>query len=381
VWRRVLLSLRGQLLLAHLTVIVVGLGTLFLATSLVAPTFFDRHMAMMAGVHPFGGPGMGPGPAQGMMEPMTADLAVAFRDALAEALWIAGAAALIAAIVVSFLVSGQVAGPIRQLAVASRRIAAGDYRERVVGGGPNELSQLAASFNEMAAELEGAERRRLELIGDVAHELRTPIATIEGYVEGLLDGVVPPTERTWAKLHAEAGRLHRLAEDLQQLSRAEARQLALVLQPVAPGIIVQAAVDRVSLDFAAKGLELHTEVPSELPAVRADSDRAVQVLTNLLTNAFGYTPASGRVELSVASARNEVRFQVKDSGIGIAAEHLPHLFERFYRVDKSRARTSGGAGVGLTIAQALVEAMGGRIWAESPGPGQGATFRFTLPRS
>jgi signal transduction histidine kinase len=375
----VLLSLRGQLVLSHLAVIVVGLGTLFLATSLVAPTFFARHMAAMAAVHPFGGPGMGPGPLPGMTELMAAQLASAFRDALAEALWLAGGAALVAAVVVSLLVSGQVAGPIRRLALASRRIAAGHYNDRVIAGGPSELRQLATSFNEMAAELEGAERRRLELIGDVAHELRTPIATIEGYAEGLLDGVVPPTERTWAKLHAEAGRLRRLAEDLQQLSRAEAHQLALVLQSVAPATIVQVAVDRVHLDFDAKGVELHAEMPSVLPDVRADPDRAVQILTNLLTNAFRYTPAAGRVQLSAAPAHDGVHFQVHDSGIGIAAEHLPHLFERFYRVDKSRSRTSGGAGVGLTIARALVEAMGGHIWAESPGPGQGATFTFTLP--
>jgi signal transduction histidine kinase len=379
VWRQWLMSLRGQLLLTHLAVIVVGLGTLFLAISLVAPGFFARHMAEMAVVHAGGGPGMGPGPFPGMTNQMAAHVAAAFRDALAEALWLAGVAALTAAIVVSFLVSGQVAGPVRQLALASRRIAAGDYRERVAGGGPYELSQLATSFNEMAAELEGTERRRLELIGDVAHELRTPIATIEGNLEGLLDGVVPPTERTWAKLHAEAGRLRRLAEDLQQLSRAEAHQLALVLQPVAPSAIVQAAVDRVHLDFEVKGLELHADVPAALPDVCADPDRAVQILTNLLTNAFRSTPVSGRVELSVARDRDGVCFAVRDSGIGIATEHLPHLFERFYRVDKSRARSSGGAGVGLTIARALVEAMGGRIWAESTGPGQGATFRFTLP--
>jgi signal transduction histidine kinase len=314
-----------------------------------------------------------------MTNQMAAHVADAFRDALAEALWLAGAAALGAATVVSLLVSAQVAGPIRQLAIASRRIARGDYRERVDEGGPSELSQLAASFNAMAAELEGAEQRRLELIGDVAHELRTPIATIEGYLEGLLDGVVPPTERTWAKLHAEAGRLRRLAEDLQQLSRAEAQQLALVLEPVAPAAIVQAALDRVHLDFEAKGLELDADLPSAVPDVCADPDRAVQVLTNLLTNAFRSTAASGRVEVAVARDRDAVCFQVRDSGIGIASAHLPHLFERFYRVDKSRARSSGGAGVGLTIARALVEAMGGRIWAESGGLGQGATFRFTLP--
>jgi len=231
----------------------------------------------------------------------------------------------------------------------------------------------------MAASLEHAERRRLELIGDVAHELRTPIATLEGYLEGLLDGVVEPSERTWARLHAEAGRLRRLVEDLQELSRAEAHQLSVVVKPVAPQAIVQAAVDRLAADFAAKGLALNVSLAEALPEVQADPDRAVQVLTNLLTNALRYTPAPGRVDVQVSPAGQAVRFSVRDTGIGIAPEHLPHLFERFYRVDKSRSRSLGGTGIGLTIARALVKAMGGRIWAESPGPGQGSTFSFELP--
>jgi two-component system sensor histidine kinase BaeS len=373
-------SLRTKLFLAHLLVITVGVGTLYLAAALVAPNFFQRHMAMMAALHPGMRP-MGPGmpPFQEIPAAAAAQLADAFRGALTESLVLAGGAALIAALAVSLFVSQQVAGPVQRLAVASRRIAAGHYAERVPAEGEDELGQLARSFNEMAAALEDVERRRMELIGDVAHELRTPIATIEGYLEGLLDGVVPPSERTWAKLYDEAGRLHRLAEDLQQLSRAEAHQLALVLQPVAPAAIVHAAVDRLAADFAAKGLELQVQAAPELPCVQADPDRAIQVLTNLLSNALRYTPAPGRVELIVAQAAEMVRFQVHDSGIGIAPEHLPHVFERFYRVDKSRARVLGGTGVGLAIARALVAGMAGHIWAESAGLGQGATFSFDLP--
>jgi two-component system sensor histidine kinase BaeS len=375
-------SLRTKLFLAHLLVIVVGVGTLYLAAALVAPSFFQRHMTAMAALHPGMGP-MGPGMSlfPDMPAAMAAQLVDAFRGALTESLVLAGSAALIAALAVSLFVSQQVAGPIQRLAVASRRIAAGHYGERVPADGRDELAQLACSFNEMAAALEHVERQRMELIGDVAHELRTPIATIEGYLEGLLDGVVPPSERTWAKLHDEAGRLHRLAEDLQQLSRAEAHQLALALQPVTPSAIVHAAVDRLAADFAAKGLDLRVRVAPELPCVQVDPDRAVQVLTNLLTNALRYTPAPGRVELTVAQADDLIRFRVHDSGVGIAAEHLPHVFERFYRVDKSRARALGGTGVGLTITRALVEGMGGHIWAESAGPGQGATFSLDLPRA
>jgi two-component system sensor histidine kinase BaeS len=381
--RATFIGLGGQLLLAHLLVIVVGLGTLFLAAGFLGPNFFERHMAAMAELHSGTGPGMGPAMApgwfQGMPSGMAGQLDSAFRGALIEALAVAGTAALAAAVAVSLLVSRQAAKPIWRLAAASRRIAAGHYSERVASGGPHELRELGTSFNEMAGALEGAERQRVELIGDVAHELRTPIATIEGTLEGLLDGVVSPSERTWAKLHGEAARLRRLAEDLQQLSRAEAHQLALTLQPVAPTTIVQAAVDRLAPDFEAKGLELHVDVAPGLPVVYADPDRAIQVLTNLLTNAFRYTPAPGRVEMSVIQTGDRIRFQVRDTGKGISAEHLPHLFERFYRVDRSRSRETGGTGVGLTIARALVEAMGGRIWAESAGSGRGAQFSFELP--
>jgi two-component system, OmpR family, sensor histidine kinase BaeS len=217
----------------------------------------------------------------------------------------------------------------------------------------------------------------VELLGDVAHELRTPISTLEGSLEGLLDVVVEPSPETWARLHGEAGQLHRLVSDVQDLSRAESRQLALKLQAVDPAQIAEIALARLRQPLADQGLTVVTQIPARLPAVPAGPDRAAQVLTNALR----YTPAAGQVSLSISRtpAGNEVLFPVADSGMGLAAEHLPHLFERFYRVDKSRSRAVGGSGIGLTIARAIVEAMGGRIWAESPGPGQGSTFSFTLP--
>jgi signal transduction histidine kinase len=205
--------------------------------------------------------------------------------------------------------------------------------------------------------------------------LRTPIATLEGY----LDGVVEPGPSTWARLHDEAGRLRRLVDDLQELSRAEARQIPLAIRPTDPAQIATAAVDRFSGSFEEKGLELRSEVPSRLPPVNADPDRAVQVLSNLLGNALRYTPAPGCVELQVGASEGMVEFSVRDSGVGISAEHLSHVFERFYRVDRSRSRALGGSGIGLTIAKALVEGMGGQIRAESLGPGEGSTFAFSLP--
>jgi two-component system sensor histidine kinase BaeS len=366
-------SVQWKLFLSYLPVVLVGLLIVSSAVSSIAPAFFQRSMDQM----------MGSGMGSGMGGMLTAsELDAAFRQALMPTLALATALALLTALIVSYVVARQIAHPVHAMVQATRRIAAGHYAERVQAAPANEgdeFGQLAASFNSMAGALERAERHRLELVGDVAHELRTPLATLEGYLEGLLDGVVEPNERTWAKLHDEAGRLRRLVDDLQELSRAEARQIQLLLQPVAPATIATIAVERLAPQFAEKGVALETTVRDSLPLVRADQDRAVQVLTNLLSNALRYTPAAGHVTLTVDRVGERIAFRVRDTGVGIAPEHLPLLFERFYRVDKSRTRALGGSGIGLTIAKALTEAMGGQISAESRGLGQGSVFTFTLP--
>ena len=369
--RRISGGLRARIFLAHLLVIAVGLATLFAATLSIAPTLFDRLMGGM----------MEPGaaPMSGMMGDMASSTAQAFRAAMLQALLLSAAAATLAAVGVSLFVSARIVTPIERLLAASRRIAGGHYAERVPAAEPGELGALAAQFNTMAAELEAAERRRVALIGDVAHELRTPLATIEGYAEGLLDGVVAPEPATWALLHDEAGRLRRLVSELQELSRAEARQLSLHLKPCAPAELVGQALRRIAPQSAEKGVALAAELPASLPAVQADADRIIQVLINLLGNALRYTPAGGTVRVRAEQRQDAVAFHVSDTGTGIAAEHLPHLFERFYRVDKARSRAIGGSGIGLTIARAVVEAHDGQIWAASAGPGQGATLSFTLP--
>jgi len=228
--------------------------------------------------------------------------------------------------------------------------------------------------------LEEAERRRMEVILDVSHELRTPLSTIRGHVEGLAEGVVEPSEETWALLQAEAERMGRLVDDLRRLSQADAGQLVLSPAPISPAEVVGLAIERMLPLFEEKGVELSSMVPDKLPPVVADSSRVVQVLTNLLDNALRHTPAGGRVVVEVGGD-GEAVFGVIDTGEGVASEHLPHVFERFYRAEKSRSRSEGGSGVGLAISKALVEAMGGRIWVESPGVGEGATFSFTLPIS
>jgi signal transduction histidine kinase len=367
-----------RLLASHAIVVFVGVVTLFVAASAVGPDLFASQMVRMMG----SGTSAMMGGANAMAMAMQPELDAAFRASLTQALVIAAVVAASVALMVSAFVARQIVEPIGRMLAATRRIAAGHYAERVPIASANagdELGELAQSFNAMATSLEQAERRRLELIGNVAHELRTPIATLEGYLEGLLDGVVEPSATTWARLHDEAGRLRRLVDDLQELSRAEARQLSLVLRKVAPGEVVRAAVDRLGPDFADKGLTLRTGVPDDLPPVLADTDRAIQVLTNLLTNALRYTPSGGSVTVSVEAAGDAVAFHVQDTGIGFAPEVRDRLFERFYRVDPSRSRARGGSGIGLTIAKALVEAMGGQIRAESAGPGRGSCFSFTMP--
>jgi signal transduction histidine kinase len=366
-------SVQWKLFLSYLPVVLVGLLIVVSAVSSIAPAFFQHSMDQMMSS------GMGSGMG-GMLT--SSELDAAFRQALMPTLALATALALLTTLIVSYFVARQISYPVHAMVQATRRIAAGHYAERVKAAPANEgdeFGQLAASFNSMAGALERAERHRLDLVGDVAHELRTPIATLEGYLEGLLDGVVEPNERTWAKLHDEAGRLRRLVDDLQELSRAEARQIQLSLQPVAPTTIATIALDRLAPQFVEKGVALESSVHDTLPLVLADQDRAVQVLTNLLSNALRYTPSDGHVTLTVVRAGEQVAFRVRDTGVGISSEQLPLLFERFYRVDKSRTRAIGGSGIGLTIAKALTEAMGGQISAESPGLGQGSTFTFTLP--
>jgi signal transduction histidine kinase len=302
-----------------------------------------------------------------------------------------------AAILASRWLGEQLTVPLRQASALARRLARGQYPARAPRGKDeglalpdnDDLRDLVVSLDDLATSLEAAEGRRTELFGEIIHELRTPIAILEGYLEGLLDGHVKPSDQTWAMLYDVTSRAHRLVDKLQALARAESRQDPPDLQAVDPGLIAQAALDRMHLHVEEKGLDVVASIPEGLPLVLADADYAIQVLMNLLTNALRYTPVPGTVTLAVsrltdavgavgATGGREVVFRVTDTGLGIAAEHLPHLYERFFRVDRSYSQATGSSGIGLPVAKALVEAMGGRIWAESPGPGQGSSFSFTL---
>jgi signal transduction histidine kinase len=355
-----------KLFLSYLIIIVVGGVVLAGTAEFHAPAALARHIARMEAL-------LGDNPS------LVADLDENFRAAVSEILVVAALAAFLAAVAVSIFTARRIVGPLQDMMEASQRIAAGDYHQRVQVPGQDELGALAWAFNRMAETLERTEQRRMELIGDVAHELRTPLSSIKGIMEGLVDGVLTTEPATFLLVQREVARLQRLVHDLEELSRAEAGQVPINPRAVAPADMVRAAADRLRPQFEDKSVSLHVDLPTDLPQVRADPSRIIQVLLNLLGNALQFTPPGGQVTVRALRDGREVVIVVQDTGIGISAEHLPHIFERFYRVDKSRSRPGGGSGIGLTIARHLVEAHSGRIWATSPGPDQGSTFSFTLP--
>ncbi|MGE5463092.1 MAG: sensor histidine kinase, partial [Syntrophothermus sp.] len=305
-----------------------------------------------------------------------------FRASFNEALLYAALAATVVAMFLSLYLSRNVVAPVQAMSLASQRIADGRYDERVQVRGGDELALLAMHFNQMAEKLSQVESMRRQLIGDVSHELRTPLTAIKGSMEGLIDGVLPATPDTFEQIHSEADRLNRLVDDLQELSRVEARAYELELRPVDIPTIVRTVTRRLAPQFEAKHISLNMDLAPDLPKVLADEGRIVQVLTNLVGNALQYTPQNGVVGIMTQKIEHAIQISVRDNGAGIPGEHLPHIFDRFYRVDKSRSRhAGGGSGIGLTIAKALVEAHGGRIWAESNGEDTGSTFTITLPAS
>ena len=366
--------LGAKLFLANLIVILIGVIILAITIQITIPAAFNRHMGMMTTTG-MGMMGQGQGQGQGYGRTLFEN----FRASMFESLGYAVTASVLAALLVSFFLSRRIVAPIRTLTDASQHIAEGQYAERVQVNGSDEIAQLAARFNQMATQLEQVESMRRQLIGDVTHELRTPLTSIKGYMEGLVDGVLPSTPETFDQIHREANRLSRLVDDLQELSRVEAKAYSLDIHPMTVSNLVQTTVKRLAPQARDKHIILHPNLPADLPPVQADEDRITQVLVNLVANAIQYTPVGGNVSITAARQADEIQISVKDTGVGIPPEHLANLFTRFYRVDKSRSRNAGGgSGIGLTIAKHLVEAHGGRIWAESKGEGQGSTFTFSL---
>jgi signal transduction histidine kinase len=312
-------------------------------------------------------------PVTGPSEADTAFLTAVNRSVLIGAL-IAG----LAAVLVTLALSARILRPVERLTAAAQRMEKGDLAVRVPVESRDEIGQLAHAFNAMAGSLASQEQLRRNMVGDVAHELRTPLTNLRGYLEAARDGLVAPDGALVDNLYEETMLLSRLVIDLQDLAQAEAGQLTLVRQRAALEGIVEQAIAILRPRSDAKGITLTTELPSVLPLVDVDPTRVGQVLRNLLNNAVAHTPAGGTIAVSARAMAQEVVVSVRDNGTGIAPEHLPYVFDRFYRADKSRARQTGGAGLGLAIAKQLVIAHGGSITVESV-PGQGSTFTFTLP--
>jgi len=371
-----------KLFLSHLSVTIISLVVLSIAAQFISPATFN-HRFMMSGEDAVNMEKMMQGMGMGNMAFDQQFLYQEFNAAIQEVIVFTGIAAFVTAVGASLLVTRQLVKPVQEMTAASQLIAEGRYEKRVtVSGRPDEqdeLGGLANNFNSMANQLEKTETMRRQLIGDVAHELRTPLASIRGTVEGLIDEVLPHSPETYHKIHQEAARMQKIIDDLQNLSQVEAGNYQLDLADIAIEPIIQAVISTLEPQFKEKGVALTAEIKENLPPARADAARIQQVLINLVGNALQYSLPGGQVTIRTKLDGGHLLTSVSDTGIGLKEEELQLVFNRFYRVDKSRARASGGSGIGLTIAKHLVEAHQGRIWAESEGEGQGSTFTFTLP--
>ncbi len=383
-------QLRWRIVIANMIVVVVGVAIVllmaYLITTRIVPEAVETSLAALA-------------------EADASSLAVgslldSFRQSILTAVTVAAIGAIIAGLITSYFLSKEILRPLDEIATSSERIARGHYNERVAVPPSDELALVAENFNQMAESLERVEEQRIALIGNVSHELRTPLTGLNGYLEGLMDGVFPANEETFALMDHEIRRLRRLVNDLQSLSRVESGQISLhladfELRPEIERVVAQlrpqAEAQHLTIvcdtsTLRPRSVEPRSREPSsgepssvDVITVHADVDRVAQVLTNLLGNAIRYTPDGGTITVTLQAVQNMARVDVVDTGMGIPAEALPYIFERFYRVDASRTRQSGGSGIGLTISRILVWALGGELTAVSEGTGKGSTFSFTLP--
>lgn len=357
------MKLRSKLFLAQIVTLGVVLAVILIPLRSVAIEAIYRHMATMKD-----------GSAL-----MADHLKSAVTGGVNEAILIGTLVAVVAASVVSLAASRLLTRPLEGTARVAERIASGSYSQRVEYHSRDEIGHFVESFNDMAVRLEETEMLRRQMLGTISHELRTPLANIQGYLEGLIEGIVPPEPVSFQLIHGESVRLSRLVGDIERLSRLDAGIEQVQPRSVSPTLTLRRVCEGMRPQFERKDVALEVESREHLPHVWADPDRLSQVLVNLLTNALTYTPRGGIVRVSVsAHEAHSLLFVVADSGIGIPEQDLSRVFERFYRVDKSRSTAGGGSGIGLAVVKALVEQMGGEVWAES-APGEGATFSFSLP--
>jgi len=301
-----------------------------------------------------------------------------FLTSVNHALWLAVLIAGLIALLLALLFANTLLKPLHTLKAVAGRMERGDLSQRVSITDKGEIGALAHAFNAMAESLSRSEQARHNLVSDVAHELRNPLMNIRGYLELLTERLLEPTPQTLASLYEETSLLSRLVADLQELSLAEAGQLPLALRPIELVEVVSRAVQIVQPQLEQTHLTLHVSIPSDLPLICADPERVAQILRNLLRNAITHTSSPGEISISGSRSQAWVHISVQDTGTGIAPEHLPYLFERFYRADPSRSRATGGTGLGLAIVKQMVQAHGGQITVASQ-KGKGTCFTFTLP--
>jgi len=291
---------------------------------------------------------------------------------------LAGLLGLVLALVLSYTIAGRISRPLTGLTSAARKITSGDYGEKALIGGGREVKELGEAFNTLTEELERNEELRKNMVTDIAHELRNPLTTLRGNLELLEDHKIESDDETVGSLIKDAELLTRLVDDLRQLSLVEAGQLELEMGLIDIADTLSRVCQRLGHEATSAGISIFVETEPMLPRVSADRTRIEQVLGNLVGNSLKHTPEGGTVRVAAALRDGDIVFSVEDTGPGIEREELPYVFERFHRADRSRSRETGGAGLGLTIARGLVEAHGGRIWAESE-VGRGTSIFFTLP--
>lgn len=358
------LNLRSRFLLSHLVVMAVGMIALATIGRIYAPRLFIVNVKQI----------IGPFTVRQSQTRLVQEFNRAWTEGMLVSVLVGGATAG----GLSYLLSRRIITPLLQIEQSTQKLAAGDLHERVPGSEIPELNRLASSFNRMAAELEGVEQRRRELVSDLTHELRTPLTIVEGYLEGLADGTIESDADIYLRLARETRRLRRLVNDLQDLSKLEAGYLPIHTKKFDVQPLLAALIERFATQILdPEQLSLELAIPDQLPLVMADPERVEQILVNLLGNAVRYT-TEGQIVITAYTQDQMMWIAVEDTGQGMAEDDLPHVFERFWRADRSRDRNSGGTGIGLAICRRLVELQGGRIEVESR-LGQGSTFRFSLP--
>jgi signal transduction histidine kinase len=313
-----------------------------------------------------------PHPTQSLQQTLAA-----FGSALAMPILQAGLVGVLVAVILAFVISRNIARPLQAVADATTAVAQGEYDQRVPVSGPPEVTSVAEAFNRMSAEVRATQLAEHDFIANVSHDLKTPLTSIQGYSQAIMDGTAKDPKQAAAVIHDEAGRLNRMVIELTDLERLQAGRLSMRTSAVDMSQIAQAIGQRLHVVAEKKDIELQIDAPS-MPEIAGDGDRLAQVMMNLISNAIKYTPARGHVWVSTRINGGGVEVVVRDDGIGIPRNDLPRIFERFYQVDKTRGPRRG-TGLGLAITHEIVQAHGGRINAHSDGPGQGTMFTVWLP--